>query len=110
MVAEEAGTFTTEEARKRFLTLLEFRIAELGGSIVESSPATPSVEPTKYRPMDAAEARRFERTEMTFGVHAGKQIKDVPLGYLDFIDEDEFRWKLHRYLKSKRVHKERETE
>lgn len=64
-----------------------------------------SVKPNRDGPMDDQEARRFERRTMSFGQHHGKQIGDVPLSYLVWLDEESrgFQLALHRYLASDRI-------
>jgi len=103
LLQEEAGTFESDEHARRFWTLLEYRIAEHNGLIEESTTKT---EPTQYRAMTEDEAKRFEQSELTFGKFTGKRVADVELSYLEWLDGDEFRWKLHRYLKSDRVQRE----
>jgi len=104
LLAEEAETFDTPEARRRFWSLLAYRIAEHTGTIDDSPTKTEL--PRRYRPMDEATAKRFEKQTMTFGKYTGEPISEVPLNYLEYLDSDEFRWDLHRYLQSDRVQRE----
>ena len=60
--------------------------------------------------MSDQEAKRFERSIVSFGKHKGKAIKDVPLDYLLWVDGDEFRGDLRRYLKREDVQREQERE
>lgn len=66
------------------------------------------VKPDRDSPMDDQEARRFERQTMRFGQHHGKQIGDVPLSYLVWLDEEGrgFQAALHRYLASERIQRQ----
>lgn len=60
--------------------------------------------------MSDDEARKWERhTFMTFGAHKGKAIKDVPLEYLLWLDEDDFRRDLHDYLASGIAQREQDS-
>ena len=55
----------------------------------------------KVDSMSEEEARSWERRPMPFGQH-----KDEPLDYLLFIDGDDFRTQLRRYLKSESIQQE----
>ena len=78
------------------------------GSVMLPTFAEP--EPTDSSVMSDQEAKRFERSTMTFGKHEGEQIKDVPMSYLLWIDGDEFRADLRRYLRREEVQQEQERE
>lgn len=56
--------------------------------------------------MTIEEARAWERKPMPFGTHQDKPISDVPIDYLLFIDGDDFRRQLGRYLRSEAVQRE----
>lgn len=103
LLREEAATFSTAEANQRFLTLLAYRISEHAGLIYDAPEKTVDPVPRQYQAMDSAEAKRFEQTSMKFGKFSGQTVADADLDYLRWLDDDEFRWKLHRYLKSDRV-------
>jgi len=64
----------------------------------------------RLRPLPDDEAKDFEQDTMPFGKHAGDKIKDVPLSYLDYLvrqwEEDEFRNRLPRYLRSTMISSE----
>lgn len=104
MIVEAVDGFSCEEFRRRFLSLLVYRIEEYAGNI-DDSPPIKKVDPlpTQYRPMDDAEAKRFEQQLMPFGKFKDRPVADADLEYLRWVDSDEFKWKLHRYLKSQRV-------
>lgn len=59
-------------------------------------------------PMSDQEAKRFEQQTMRFGQHGGKQIGDVPLSYLVWLDEEgrRFHADLHRYLASELIQRQ----
>src|SRR3990167_9249408 len=106
LLVEQAETFQSEEFKRRFWTLLAYRIAEHTGMISDEPVAANPGDslPRQYRPMDEAESKRFGQTVITFGKKfIGRKVDEADLGNLRYIDEDEFRWKLHRYLKSNRV-------
>ena len=68
--------------------------------------------PRNDRPpqMTADEVRRFQRRSMPFGQHRGKQVGDVPLDYLIWLDESSrvFQAELHRYLATEQVQREQD--
>ena len=59
--------------------------------------------------MSDAEARQFESFEIQFGKHKGRQVHEIPLDYLLWLDEQpDFRIQLRKYLGSDRVQKQLE--
>ena len=110
LLKEEAQTFTTDESRQRFWTLLACLISDHARLTYEAPVKTADPIPRQYQPMSKDEAKMFELHLIKFGKHNGKTVGQVDLDYLRWLDEDEFRWKLHRYLKSDRVLKEEASE
>lgn len=74
---------------------------------VVQKPEEPA-KPIASKAMSDAEAKRFENSTMQFGKHKGELVKDVPLSYLSWIDEDTFRADLRRYLLRDEVWREQE--
>lgn len=104
LLKEEAQSFSTDESRQQFWTLLACLISDHAGLTYEAPTAKPAdPTPRQYQPMLADEAKMFELHLIKFGKHNGKTVGQVDLDYLHWLDEDEFRWKLHRYLKSDRI-------
>ncbi|HEV3340922.1 MAG TPA: DUF3820 family protein [Pirellulales bacterium] len=56
--------------------------------------------------MTDAEAREFGASTMPFGKHTGERVDAVPLEYLLWLDGDEWRRDLARYLRSRRIQTE----
>ncbi len=81
--------------------------AMIGKAATRHAP-TPSLPPPSWTPMTDDEARHFERRSMPFGQHRGKQVGDVPLEYLIWLDESQrqFGAELKRYLANERVQRE----
>ena len=87
-------------------------IAHLTALGIDLEPPRP-----KLVPMDDAEAKRFEKTAMPFGKHAGLLVDQVAyedLHYLDWLvratEEDHFKENLRRWLARKEVQDELENE
>ena len=99
-LAGEMAADLSEEERIPFWTA----IAKAAGQQVQA-PAPP---PPAWTPMADDEARRFERRSMPFGQHRGKQVGEVPLEYLIWLDEGQrqFGAELKRYLGNERVQRE----
>jgi len=57
------------------------------------------------QPMSEAEAIEFESEPVTFGVHRGKCVGQVPIAYWDWLRRSEFNVSLARYIASDRVHR-----
>jgi len=78
----------------------------LNGLVADVLPVTPA----KTAPIPAmtdAEARQFGQTTMPFGKHSGQRVDEVPIDYLEWLDEQpDFRRDLNRYLRSERVSEE----
>lgn len=51
-------------------------------------------------PMTPDECRRFETTEVPYGVYKGQEVRDVPLNYWTYVSYGEFSKKLARYVNS----------
>ena len=67
--------------------------------------------PATHAPADAMtdeEARLFGNDIMNFGKYKGARVDDVPLDYLEYIDGDDWRGKLRRYLRSRRIRVEQD--
>ena len=72
-------------------------------------PEGPVIDGDTDKAMNDAQAKKFGGQEINFGVHAGKRIDEVPIGYLlMLVDENEFKKKLRRYLASPRIKAEME--
>lgn len=54
-------------------------------------------------PMSEAEAAEFSRKQLTYGVHVGKLIGDVPTDYLCFIADETRAVEMGRFLRSSYV-------
>ena len=72
-----------------------------------SQELPPQVSP---RQMSADEIREFGKSTIPFGVHIGKRIDNIDLGYLDWLlgESSEFVGKLRQYLADPRIQAERE--
>ena len=58
-------------------------------------------------PFNDAQARVWGKTRISFGIHQGKRIDEVPLEYLEHIaTPNEFQKHLRRYLASPRIQQE----
>lgn len=58
-------------------------------------------------PMSDEQVREFELLRMPFGSYSEKQIQDVPLDYLLWLEgEPDFRRQLNRYLRSRQMQQE----
>src|ERR1700687_3124065 len=62
--------------------------------------------PQSMCPMTDSESKRFGASLMPLGKFIGKRVDDVEMSYLEFLDEDEWRGQLRRYLLSRRVQEE----
>jgi len=69
--------------------------------------------PTPAPPMDDAAAARWERnTVMPWGKYAGKRVADVPIGYLDTVNESKptgFNRQLQRFCASQYAERQRKA-
>lgn len=74
--------------------------------------AKPVPAPPEPQPMSDLQAKAFGASLMTFGKHAGTRIDQVPLEYLLWLADAPDEWKadLRRYLKSRRVQIEQDTD
>lgn len=100
-LAREMESNVPEEQRRPFWRHV-FRAAS------HAVPEEAAPRNDRPQPMTADEARRFERRSMPFGQHRGKQVGDVPLEYLIWLDESSrvFQQELHRYLAAEHVQRE----
>tara|TARA_Y100000310_G_C20232975_1_gene601123 strand:+ start:209 stop:595 length:387 start_codon:yes stop_codon:yes gene_type:complete len=90
-----------DECDRQFWMKLHGLIAELA----QIEPPTPVI--VGRQAMTDDESRRFGRTLIPFGVHAGVPVDDVPLGYLLWLEsQPDFRISLSRYLASPRMQQE----
>lgn len=103
-VFELLSEFIKETVDSDHMRAVWLRVGEMVDSATQVD-RTPQATPDA---MSDDEKKRFERTEVPFGKHSGKQVKDVPLSYLEWIDGDEFRTDLRRYLKHPDVWREQE--
>ena len=63
----------------------------------------PETEVVRDEAMGDLDARTFELEQMVFGKYADLPMGQVPIDYLDWLDEqDDFRRRLNRYLRSDR--------
>lgn len=67
------------------------------------------IPPGTVQPMTDEESRNFEKTSMKFGQHNGSRIRNIPLAYLLWLDDQEdFRHDLKRYLANERIQNEQD--
>jgi|SRR5579863_12496 len=81
-------------------------------TLVEIFPgmlAKPVQLPESMTPMSDDDSRRFGATSMPFGKFEGRRVDETDLGYLEWIDDDEWRGQLRRYLLSRRIQLEKEA-
>lgn len=74
-------------------------LCKLFSSHTSSSPGPEDVEDGDA--MSQAEAIRFERRLVPFGIYQGQRVGDVPISYWINITEHEFPRQLRRYLASR---------
>ena len=89
-LVELAGDELTREA---WAVLRDLAIERVGSGVPEAE--------TCVDPMDDAEAIRFERVPMPWGVYRGCGVGEVSTAYLIAITESPFNCELRRYLASK---------
>lgn len=83
-----------------------FDLEQLLAYITQELQIKPKVIVCRDKPMQAAELSAFENSQMEFGKYIGQQIKDVPLNYLLWLDDEfDFRRALKRYLASDEIQK-----
>lgn len=100
LVIEESRRHSPE-ARHFLMCLLD----QLGQLLNEESPVVE--QPQNNGAMSDDDARHWERHyRIDFGKYSGQLIKDVPLDYLLWIDDDAFRRQLRRYLASDHAQQE----
>lgn len=115
--ADEVLDLALSEAKRHGLHAREFflRVYTQLGELLRENPADPGAVPAPapaapldVRPMTDDEARRWERnTTIKFGKHQGALVKDVPIEYLSWLDDqNEFARDLHRYLAAPSVARE----
>ena len=114
-VANDAYAFVSELIRESDLISVDsVALAwKLLGDMIDATTNThrePKTHPVRISKMTDFEARNFEKKEMPWGKHKGKEICQVPLHYLDMIvnSEDPFKDDLARYLESQLVQRELE--
>lgn len=74
---------------------------------VAFAPMPPSP-PETIAPLSDEAARKFGRIVLSFGLHRGKRYDEVPLDYLEWLADS--RTDLVRYIRSRRIQSEHETE
>lgn len=116
--ADEVLDLALSEAKRHGMHAREFflRVYTQLGELLRENPADPgaakpaAVLPpiTRAGPMNDAEAARWGRVmRLSFGKHEGKFVKDVPIEYLSWLDDqNEFARELHRYLAAPSVARE----
>ena len=100
--ADDAMSLLIDESKanggRRFWNHLVTSMREMLGEDV-----FPDVEVVRDKAMSDLEARAFELEEMAFGKHVGLPMGQVPIDYMDWLDEqDDFRRRLNGYLRSGR--------
>lgn len=90
----------------------EVYIDAFWAALIEAFPqrlATP-VKTTAEEPWTDQQARAFGQTHIPFGIHAGALVDEVPLEYLVWLVDqpDDFKQKLRKYIRSKRIQQELE--
>jgi len=105
--AREFAGLALDEARGLDLTPASMRHFfetlrdQLNGILRDDKTDAPDVS------MSDAEAKDFGARLMTFGKHQGDHVRDVPVSDLDWVNEDEWRAELRRYLASDYVKRQR---
>ena len=102
LASSEALRFTGDAALRFWRRLLENVCA-----VIPPQYHPTRVDRSDVVPMTREELREWEIKKMPFGKHEGTQVKNVPLDYLIWLDEQpDFRRELKRYLKSDRIQRE----
>ena len=83
-------------------------LIRLASQFVELSGTEPS--DTKREIMSDRESRIFGDARIQFGMHRGTRVDEIPLEYLEWLDDQpDFRCELRRYLNSERLKREMEA-
>jgi len=95
---ESAAELLHDEAAKHTASMEHFWRA-----VVDAIPSEyiPIVVQPKSKPMTTVEAATFAEEILRFGKYTGCRVRDVPLDYLVWLEEqpDDFRKSLNRYLR-----------
>lgn len=85
-------------------------MGELAKKYLESTePRQPDVGKDSDSAMNDAQARAFGAVQIRFGKYRGRQVDEVPLGYLAMlVDDNTFKKQVRRYLASPRIRRELE--
>lgn len=80
-------------------------VAERAKSYLESiEPRQPDVGKATDAAMNDNQARAFGKVVVRWGKYRGRQVDEVPLGYLAMlVDDNEFKRQVRRYLASPRI-------